>query len=62
MAYGLDPRLFLENGPAAQAEKASRRNSARAFAAWRGLDSNRRFAVVQRALNDNPIDGLPIAL
>jgi hypothetical protein len=66
MAYGLDLGLFLENGPAVEAERASRFRSARAFAAWRSLDPNTRYAAVEQALhapcNDNPFGGLPIAL
>ena len=46
MAYGLDP--------------------ARAFHDWRRLNRDRRLALVEKALkpasNDNPVDGLPLAL
>lgn len=62
MAYGLDHRLFVENGPAVQADLAGRQTSARAFAAWRFLAPEARLAAVDRALNDNLGDGLPIAL
>lgn len=62
MAYGLDPRLFVADGPAAQAARASHKHSARALHAWRRLDRNRRLALVEGALNDNLIDGLPLAL
>ena len=62
MAYGLSPRLFVENGPAIEA--ANVRNRRRAL--WRALDAERRLALVDRALvrpaNENLIDGLPVAL
>ena len=75
MTYGLDPQLFIENGPVVQA--ARRSNSS--YAAWRSLDENRRLALVEEALagpanddwrsqpvrgtgeNDNA-DGYPVAL
>jgi len=66
MTYGLNPRLFVENGPAIRAAEAHRRSSSDAYRAWRGLDQERRFALVEKALhrssNDNCSDGLPIAL
>ena len=62
MAYGLSPRLFVENGPAIQS--ASVRERRRAL--WRALDAERRLTLVDRALvrpaNENLIDGLPVAL
>ena len=64
MAYGLSPRLFVENGPAVTAAKVHARSSSDAFRAWSGLDPERRLALVERALARpaNDIDGLPVAL
>ena len=64
MAYGLDPRLFLENGPANQAAAAHARSSTNAYRAWSGLDADHRIALVDRALRPAANDsvGLPIAL
>lgn len=64
MAYGLDPRLFLENGPALQAAAAHSRSSSNAYRAWTRLDSERRIALVERALRPAANDSadLPIAL
>lgn len=66
MAYGLNPRLFIENGPTIQAARAQARSSASAFRAWRGLDRERRLSLVERALaspaNDDSPDGYPVAL
>ncbi len=64
MAYGLDPRLFLENGPANQAAAAHARSSSDAYRAWSRLNSERRFALVEKALRPaaNDSAGLPIAL
>lgn len=64
MAYGLDPRLFLENGPALQAAAAHSRSSSNAYRAWIRLDSERRIALVERALRPAANDSadLPIAL
>ena len=64
MAYGLNPRLFLENGPANQAAAVHSRSSTKAFRAWSGLDAEHRLALVERALRPAANDsvGLPIAL
>ena len=66
MAYGLNPRLFIENGPTIEAARARARSSANAFRAWRGLDRDRRLSLVERALgdaaNDDNPDGYPMAL
>ncbi len=64
MAYGLNPRLFIENGPAVMAADAHARSSSDAFRAWVGLDPERRLALVDKALGRpaNDIGGLPIAL
>jgi len=64
MPYGLNPRLFVENGPAIHAGARARRSSV-AFRAWRNLDAERRLAIVEEALrpaNDEGPDGYPIAL
>ena len=65
MAYGLNPRLFLENGPAIHAAEAQARRSSGAFRAWRGLDAHKRIALIEKALrkpaNDDQAD-LPVAL
>ena len=66
MAYGLDHRLFLENGPTKHAADAIARSSSTAFRAWRSLNQERRFELVERALrkaaNDDVFDGFPAAL
>jgi len=64
MAYGLDPRLFLENGPANQAAAAHARSSSDSYRAWAGLDPDHRFELVERALHKvaNDCIGMPIAL
>jgi hypothetical protein len=64
MAYGLNSRLFLENGPAIQAAAAHARSSSSAFRAWSGLDPNRRLALVEKTLGRAANDSadLPIAL
>jgi hypothetical protein len=64
MAYGLDPRLFLENGPANQAAEAHARRSSNSYRAWAGLDSEHRFELVEKALRNAANDraGMPIAL
>lgn len=62
MAYGLNDRLFIENGPALHAAGVL----ARRRSIWRALDAERRLALVNGALsrpaNENLIDGLPVAL
>ena len=65
MAYGLNPRLFIENGPALKAAELRSPRSSTVYRAWRGLDQNRRLAVIERALkpaNDDGVDGYPLAL
>lgn len=64
MAYGLNPRLFVENGPAIQAAAAHARSSSDAYRAWAGLDADRRLALVEKALHPAANDSaqLPIAL
>ncbi|HXH53096.1 MAG TPA: hypothetical protein VNH53_06680 [Sphingomicrobium sp.] len=56
MAYQLSPRLFVENGPAVQAAKAlGQRSSRNALLSWRGLDSERRLALVDAVLKPAPL-------
>ena len=66
MAYGLIAQLFLENGPAIHARRADVRSSRPGFRAWRGLDPDSRFAVIEESLrrsaNDDLPDGFPVAL
>ena len=66
MAYGLNPQMFVENGPTIQAAGALARSSTMAFRAWRGLSEDGRLELVDKALskpaNDDLVDGLPIAL
>lgn len=66
MAYGLNPRLFIENGPAIHAAQAHARSSSDAFRAWGGLDADKRLALIEKALlraaNDDGSDDFPIAL
>lgn len=61
MAYDLNERLFVENGPAVRAA----RTLARRRSIWRALDPQHRLALVDgalgRAANDNA-GGLPVAL
>lgn len=65
MAYGFNPRLFVENGPAIQAADALARSSSIPFHAWKSFDRERRFALVEKALRvpaNDDCDGFPIAL
>ena len=64
MAYGLNPRLFLENGPANTAAALHALSSSSAFRAWTGLDAEHRIALVENALRfpANDSADLPIAL
>jgi len=64
MAYGLNPGLFLENGPAVQAANARAAHPASRFASWRKLSSDRRLALVDQALASpaNDLDAYPLAL
>ena len=62
MAYGLSPRLFIENGPAVRAANARAHTSSRA---WLSFDRDRRLALVETALKtpaNDDCDGFPIAL
>ena len=66
MAYGLNARLYVENGPAIHASRVLARSSSPAFRAWRGLDPDRRLALIEASLrrgaNDDLADGFPVAL
>jgi hypothetical protein len=64
MAYGFNPRLFVENGPAIRAAEAHARSSSDAFRAWGGLDADKRLALIETALRHPANDqcGLPVAL
>ena len=51
MAYGLRPRLFVENGPEVTALKAQERSSAAAHSImWQQLPREQRIALVDRFL------------
>ena len=64
MAYGLNPSLFIENGPAIQAAAAHARSSSDAFRAWAGLDAEHRLEMIEKALRKaaNDSSALPIAI
>ncbi len=65
MAYGLNPRLFIENGPTVEAERARQMRSTDSFRAWRKLALDRRFELVEGALKapaNDVLDKFPIAL
>ena len=62
MTYGHSPRAFVENGGVINSASAD--NSRSAGRSWRGLDAERRIALIERALNpaNDLIDGFPLAL
>lgn len=64
MTYGLNPRLFIENGPAVTAAELRTPRSSLVYRGWRGLDPDRRLAIVENALRpaNDVIDGYPLAL
>ena len=65
MAYGLNPRLFVENGPAIRSADALAHSSSNAFRAWQSFDPDRRLSAVERALKavaNDDCDGFPVAL
>jgi hypothetical protein len=65
MAYGLNRKLFVENGPALTAADSKSPRSSTVHRAWRRLNQERRLAIVESALrpaNDDGIDGYPLAL
>lgn len=62
MAYGLDTRAFIEDGPVEQVKKLqSIRSTART---WQALSSACRLAIVEQALSaaNDGIDAFPLAL
>lgn len=64
MVYGLNRRLFVENGPTVMVAAAQSPRSSTVVRAWRGLNPERRIAVVERALKpaNDIIDEYPLAL
>jgi len=64
MAYGLNPQLFVENGPAVTAALGQSPRSSTVYRAWSRLDQERRFAIVESALKpaNDFIDEFPLAL
>ena len=51
MAYGLNPRLYLENGPAVEAAKAQARSSATEYQSiWEALGREQRMAIIEREI------------
>jgi phage-related baseplate assembly protein len=51
MAYGVNPRLYLENGPAVEAAKARARSSAADYqSVWDALGREQRMALIERQL------------
>ena len=63
MTYGLGTRLFIENGPAAQAAQALETRSA--ARPWRALTAEGRLALIETALRppaNDLIDAYPLAL
>jgi hypothetical protein len=65
MAYGLNPGLFVENGPAIQSAEALAHSSSNSYRAWQSFDRERRLALVEKALKapaNDDCDGFPIAL
>jgi hypothetical protein len=65
MTYGLNARLFVENGPAIRAAEArSGRHSSDAYRAWGAFDADRRLELIEQLLRPAANDerGLPIAL
>lgn len=64
MAYGLNPRLFVENGPAVTAAELRAPRSSLVYRGWRALPPERRLAIVEKALKpaNDVVDGNPLAL
>ena len=51
MAYGVSPRLYLENGPTIEAAKAQARSSAARYQSiGEALDPKQRMALIDRQL------------
>jgi hypothetical protein len=65
MTYGLDAGMFVEDGPAVLAAKASTARPSTRFIPWRRLDFEHRLAAVEGAMKvpaNDLIDGFPLAL
>ena len=64
MAYGLNPRLFVENGPAVTAARLGPARSSLVYRGWRALAPERRLAIVEKALRpaNDDADSYPLAL
>lgn len=65
MTYGLNPRLFVEDGPAVHAASSAAARRFARFGRWRKLDEDHRLQAVERALRapaNDLIDGYPLAL
>ena len=65
MTYGLDPGLFIEDGPAFHAASAAAARSSARFRNWKSLDEERRLKAVEQALKapaNDLIDNYPLAL
>jgi hypothetical protein len=63
MAYGLNPRLFIENGPAVTAAESQSPRSSTVYRAWGDLSMECRLALVDKALKPaNDVDAYPLAL
>jgi hypothetical protein len=64
MAYGLNPQLFIEDGPAVTAAGHRSSRSSTVHRVWRRLDREHRLAVVESALKpaNDFIDEFPVAL
>lgn len=64
MAYGLNRRLFIENGPAVTAAGQHASRSSTVYRAWQDLSRECRLATVERALKpaNDVIDAYPLAL
>jgi hypothetical protein len=62
MTYGLSTRVFIEDGPAAQALQVQVGHST--ARSWRALDPELRLALVQQALTaaNDRTDAFPIAV
>ncbi len=64
MAYGLNPGLFVENGPPVTAAEVRSPRSSLVYRGWRGLAPERRLALVETALSpaNDVADSFPLAL
>ena len=65
MTYGLDPQLFIEDGPAIHAASAAAARTSARFRHWKALDEERRLNAVDQALKapaNDLIDNYPLAL